>query len=194
MSNEFLMIMLAFAVSVALGMALQVRRLQKVAKELRHNSEYDMLSGLKNRNAFDRQITRLEGRSITVLVCDIDNLKLTNDTLGHWAGDELIRKTAEILKRVCPPTSQIFRMGGDEFLALLPCEKDERAERQIIASLEEAIISHNQTSENLKLSLSVGLAGTWDDEEAPFEIIRRADQAMYRQKHDSGASKAGYSR
>lgn len=168
-------------------LAIQVKRLKKrlkyyaeVTKELEYFSEYDMLSGLKNRNAFIRVTRTLDSSNVLVLVCDIDNLKLTNDTLGHWAGDQLIHKTAEILKTVCPLNTDLFRMGGDEFLALISSEGCTR--EQITKALQEQIHLYNHGSEGLPLSLSVGLATSKDGIDSLFDVIKQADRAMYQKK------------
>ena len=95
---------------------------QRKIRELRQQSEQDALTGLKNRMAFAAAAHKIEvrGEDSTVLVCDIDGLKWINDSMGHQVGDEVIRQAASALVACCPKYTQIYRMGGDEFIALLP--------------------------------------------------------------------------
>lgn len=99
-----------------------------------------MLSGLKNRNSFIRFAQQIEkrGDSVSVMVCDIDGLKIINDTLGHLAGDEIIRKPAAVLQDTCPNNATIFRMGGDKFLVII----QEALSIRVLENLHDSIKSN----------------------------------------------------
>ena len=134
----YLTISLIIIIGIFIYMAIEMRQLKKrlseyvyIEKELQQCNEYDLLSGLKNRNSFILQSQKEQADIITVLVCDIDVLKIINDISGHQAGDSVIRKTGLILRQTCPINSHIFRMGGDEFLALIYRGKDLKEDSKI---------------------------------------------------------------
>ena len=161
-----------------------IRGQETEMQALRRLSEYDRLSGLKNRNAFLRCALQEGHAAVTVLACDIDGLKLVNDTLGHWAGDRLIRRTAAVLREVCPAEAQAFRIGGDEFLLLLPQSVPAEREQQLQQSVLEGVQRHNALYGEIPLSLSVGVASQVAGGGSLEEAVRRADYYMYEQKRD----------
>ena len=161
-----------------------IRSQETEMQALRRLSEYDRLSGLKNRNAFLRCALQEGHAAVTVLACDIDGLKLVNDTLGHWAGDRLIRRTAAVLREVCPAEAQAFRIGGDEFLLLLPQSVPAEREQQLQQSVLEGVQRHNALYGEIPLSLSVGVASQVAGGGSLEEAVRRADYYMYEQKRD----------
>ena len=161
-----------------------IRSQETEMQALRRLSEYDRLSGLKNRNAFLRCALQEGHAAVTVLACDIDGLKLVNDTLGHWAGDRLIRRTAAVLREVCPAEAQAFRIGGDEFLLLLPQSVPAEREQQLLQSVLEGVQQHNALYGEIPLSLSVGVASQVAGGGSLEEAVRRADYYMYEQKRD----------
>jgi len=173
-----------FGICVALGwwmwkLTQSIREYKAFEQKLSYLSRYDILSGLQNRNAFMCGALKEEWICVTVIVCDIDGLKLVNDNLGHWEGDQLIRRTADILKKVCPAEAQLFRMGGDEFLAILPfVENGEKLQN----SLLEQVRLHNDTFNDVPLSLSIGITNSEDKRLPLKEIIRNADYLMYEHK------------
>ena len=183
---------LAFVAGAACAaLACWVGRLKKRLRQqedkiefLRQLSEYDRLSGLKNRNAFLRCAAQEGHAAVTVLACDIDGLKLVNDTLGHWAGDRLIRRTAAVLREVCPAEAQAFRIGGDEFLLLLPQSVSAEQEQLLLQGVLEGVQRHNELYGEIPLSLSVGVASQVAGGGSLEEAVRRADYYMYEQKRD----------
>ena len=183
---------LAFAAEIScVVLAFWIGKLKKTIRSqeaemqaLRKLSEYDRKKKKKNRNAFLRCAAQ-EGRSaVTVLACDIDGLKLVNDTLGHWAGDRLIRRTAAVLREVCPDEAQAFRIGGDEFLLLLPQSVPAEQEQLLLQGVLEGVQRHNALYGEIPLHLSVGVASQVAGGGSLEEAVRRADYYMYEQKRD----------
>jgi diguanylate cyclase (GGDEF) domain len=155
---------------------------KNIEQELRYCSEHDILSGVKNRNALAKQLKSLEGKEITALVCDIDGLKIINDTLGHWAGDQLICNTAEVLISASPQNANIFRIGGDEFLILLPEKLSSKYRTELYQKIKQEVAIYNQNHNSLPFSLSLGIAVGGIDRETIMDVIREADYVMYQEK------------
>lgn len=162
----------------------QLGKQEKVAQEFYIQRDIDMLSGLKNRNAFIRLAQQIKKRddSVSVMVCDIDGLKIINDTLGHTAGDKVIQKAAEILTMSFPNGTDIFRIGGDEYLAIiegvLPEEQITRIEQKIAQLIEQ----YNEIEPAIPISISFGFACSSFGLCAFEEVVKQADYAMYQEK------------
>jgi len=153
-------------------------------EELRYLSFHDTLTGLFNRAYFEQELKRLsKGRTapVGVVVLDVDNLKPANDTLGHQAGDALLRRAAEVLKEAFRAEDIIARVGGDEFAVLLVGANEETL-KGVLARLGKAIARDNETRPEPRLSLSAGFAIAT---QAPFQheaLFQAADRAMYQDK------------
>lgn len=162
----------------------QVDYLTKREKELQFYSYYDALSGTYNRNAFVQKVQSIEDivDNIAVVVCDIDGLKLINDTLGHCSGDALIRTTAEILSNCASSIVTVYRTGGDEFLLLFTQWNPDNDLEKVIQKIRQAITQHNQKALGLPLSLSIGGATPEDKQANITDLIKLADSRMYQAK------------
>jgi diguanylate cyclase (GGDEF)-like protein len=112
---------------------------------------------------------------MSLLMIDIDNFKKYNDTHGHPAGDELLRKLAQLLKSSLRDVDIVFRYGGEEFVVILP--KTDRKGGQIVA--ERLLV---QVDLYLPTSISIGIAALPDDAETENELIEKADNALYEAK------------
>lgn len=164
----------------------QRRRLEAerelLMEELRATALSDALTGLPNRRAWDEQlahelaVSRRSGCPLSVAAIDLDKLKRVNDLLGHEHGDRLIQDCAQLWVAGLRETDFIARVGGDEFVVLLPDCAEEKAE-QIARRIREAPRS--------KPSFSVGIA-TWNGDEESYELMHRADRAMYAAKAAGG--------
>lgn len=167
-----------------LGIHVDITAIKRLESELKYLSFHDALTGLYNRAYFEQELDRLsQGRMapVAIVVADLDNLKPINDTLGHIKGDELLKRTARILREVFRAEDIIARLGGDEFGVILVKANNEALEGAI-KRLQKAIEKDNGTGSKIELSLSAGYAIA---EETPFEpgaLFRAADQAMYRTK------------
>ena len=149
---------------------------------LKRVSLYDPLTGALNRRAYDEGagLESLGGRFGTALMLDMDNLKVVNDTAGHAAGDELLRRLAETLRRCVRPLDRVYRWGGDEFLLLFPAAPPD----VVVQRVREAL----RTVPELESSLGASRFSGAEDLPAAIE---RADRAMYEEKARNRAARAG---
>jgi diguanylate cyclase (GGDEF)-like protein/PAS domain S-box-containing protein len=153
---------------------------------IRYQALHDPLTDLPNRVLFlDRlghALTR-PGAEVAVVLLDIDNFKLVNDSLGHSAGDELLRKIAPRLTDALRPGDTIARLGGDEFVVLLEHVADERAAARIAERIVTAFELPFELSAGEHFAkASLGIAIATGEEEEPSALIRDADAAMYQAK------------
>jgi diguanylate cyclase (GGDEF)-like protein/PAS domain S-box-containing protein len=156
-------------------------RKKKEAK-IRYLNCYDALTGLYNRRCFEENRIKIDNPDnlpLSVIFADINGLKMTNDIFGHIAGDELIRKSSEILQQVCRQNDAVARIGGDEFIILLPKTTQENAEKildRIRLGFSDAHV------EAIKCSISLGLDTKLSPEQSLDEIMANAENAMYKDK------------
>lgn len=142
----------------------------------------DQLTQLYNRTYYEAELERLQAlqQPVAVVVCDVDGLKLVNDTLGHKAGDGLIKTAARLLMDSFPPTATVARIGGDEFVVLLPNVTTESMRAQVLA-LYQRVDEHNHRQPGHPLFLSTGGVAA----KPPFELeemVSEADNYMYQEK------------
>jgi diguanylate cyclase (GGDEF)-like protein len=174
------------------------RRTRKVADELvaseaqaQHLSLHDPMTGLANRALFNDRLEMAmnnlarTGGVIGVFCIDLDKFKQVNDTLGHQAGDDLIKEAAQRLAACCRKTDTVARLGGDEFAIVAPSAEG----REGIQILAERIVSSLAGRLELAggqavLSCSVGVSIIDDDFTDSDEAIRQADLALYRAKDE----------
>lgn len=156
-------------------------RKQKEA-EIRYLNYYDTLTGLYNRRYFEENRDKLdlpENLPLSVIFADINGLKMTNDIFGHAAGDKLIKKSAEILQQACRQNDLIARVGGDEFVILLPNTTGENA-KKILDRIKSGFADAHV--EAIKCSIALGLDTKRSPEQLLDEIMANAENAMYRDK------------
>lgn len=150
-----------------------------VEDELRHLSTHDSMTDLYNRHYFQIEIKRIQESRlfpVSIVSVDVDGLKLVNDHFGHDAGDEIILKTARLLRESFRNEDIIARLGGDEFVVLLP-ETNEAEASEIIARLNNNIRKMNDGS----FSLSIGAATGQKDCSLSY-LMYQADESMYADK------------
>ena len=157
-------------------------------RKIEDQLKYDCLTQLFNRNYFEQEMIRLGlgNQPVGIIVCDIDGLKLINDTLGHVKGDELLNQAAAIIKKSCPEKDLIARIGGDEFVILLPDGTQTELEATC-KKICDALARHNIENPCATLSLSIGSC-LRDHGRNVNETFQEADNIMYRQKLHHGQS------
>jgi len=156
---------------------------KKAEAYLEYLGKHDVLTKLHNRAFYVDELNRLERKGpfpVTIVILDLNHLKTTNDQLGHAAGDEMLRRTGEILNSATEKTAHAARVGGDEFAVLMPGAeaKDGEAMMESIAKLLEL---NNQFYSGQPLSLAMGAATSAPGERLEA-TLRRADMAMYAHK------------
>lgn len=146
-------------------------------------SFHDSLTGLYNRRFFEEELERLDTKRnwpISIIMCDINGLKLTNDVFGHAAGDELLKGFAAILNKVCRSDDILARWGGDEFVLLLPNTSCAEAET-IISRIKKAYASQQFTAMRGSTSLGAACKATEEDGDMK-QILALAEERMYLNK------------
>ncbi len=158
-------------------------------KKLQHNAVTDPLTGLYNRRlfseSFEKELTRARryGQQLAVVMLDLHRFKEVNDKHGHMKGDEVLRTAAATLKRSLRTSDSAFRIGGDEFALLLPHTDPAQAltlSRRVETVFEE-LLPPLQLS--VGVSMDHGLATFPMDGEYPDQLVRVADERLYRLKH-----------
>ena len=153
-----------------------LKKVEKSEQENLYLSYYDVQTGLYNRRYYETQIQVFDAEDnlpVSVIIADVNGLKMINDAFGHQAGDQLLKKAADVIKRVCPSVDTIARWGGDEFVIFLPNTSYEQAE----AMVEQIKAGCSQEHVNrVRVSLSLG----WDTNFS--EIMIHAENEMYKNK------------
>ncbi len=167
------------------------RKMEKALRESKERFEYksfhDALTGLYNRSYFSEQLARLgkdlaRSAPVSIILIDIDGLKIVNDTLGHQAGDDLLLSAAKIISESFREVDVVARIGGDEFCIILP-GVDNKAALAKKNGISKAIRTYNRGNPPIVLSMSVGVATSEGvPEESIYDIYQRADENMYEYK------------
>ncbi len=155
--------------------------LNKNMNELRQETLTDPMTGLLNRRGLQFKLEQWQviKQDFTALAIDIDHFKQVNDTWGHETGDETIKKVAQLLTRYCREEDMVFRLGGEEFLVLMPNAAP--AQGHDIAERLRAGIEANSLIAGHTVTISVGVAFSQDNA-TPDDVLNYADQALYRAK------------
>ena len=158
--------------------------------ELKQMADHDPLTGLLNRRGFESSLDghlarcRRYGASGALLMLDLDGFKAVNDTLGHAAGDELIKSVARALSSRLRQSDVVARLGGDEFAVLLPTESQDEAEAVAEALLKtiRKRATAGPDGEPGIVSASIGVAPLVDGQLVADQVLAKADLAMYAAK------------
>ena len=167
------------------------RELQEAKRELERQARIDLLTGVGNRRFFQERLTEELNRAartrtpLTILIIDITNFKMINDTLGHLAGDEALKRVASRLQASLRSYDSVFRIGGDEFAVILPQTGEEEA-LEVAERIRRSICGEGIAGEGVKLPvcLSVGFASL-SGGRLPGNVdrlIKEADDRMYAEK------------
>lgn len=163
-----------------------ISEVKRREKEILYLSYHDVLTGLYNRTYLEETILRLDTPRqfpFSVIMGDVNGLKMTNDVFGHDEGDNLLRNVSKLLKQISRSEDIVGRWGGDEFVILLPKTSDEEAHmitKRIIRAFDEIDDSHNIKGIRPSISLGYGVKNTPD--ENIFEILKIAETNMYKRK------------
>lgn len=158
---------------------------------LQHESITDGLTGLRNRRYFDQRIHEEVMLSLrykmplTLILLDVDHFKKINDTYGHNTGDLVLIETARILQKNVRANEAAFRLGGDEFLMILPDIKDRQELRQAKERLAKSFASEFSLADlSEKLTLSIGTSLYPEDGQDIDALLQIADEEMYADKKE----------
>ncbi len=159
---------------------------KKKEKEILYLSYHDILTGLYNRTYLEFELKRLDTLRqlpFSIMMGDVNGLKITNDVFGHDAGDNLLRKVAEVLKKACRQEDIIGRWGGDEFIILLPNTSEEETYvvmKRVIREFES--LDQRDSINGLLPNISIGYGVKTSSEEDIYDTLKIAESNMYKRK------------
>jgi len=176
---------------VLLSIVRDITDRKKKEAENSYLSYHDALTGLYNRRFYEEEIKRLDTERnlpISIIIGDVNGLKIINDAFGHVKGDELLQKAAVAIQSACRADDIIARWGGDEFIILLPKTKTAEAE-EIVGRIKD--LYSNGHINSIRISISFG----WDTKKSPDEdilkVIKSAEDLMYKHKIIKNESNRG---
>ncbi len=170
------------------GISRNIESRKQYEREVLYLSYHDQLTGLYNRRYYEEELKNINSEGnypITLVMADVNGLKLTNDAFGHVFGDRMLVAIADILKKECRSGDVIARIGGDEFVLLLHRTNSIQAER-IVERIQN--IMSNTMVDNVRLSVSFGWKTKYMLTEEFDDIYKQAEDAMYRRKMLEGKS------
>ncbi len=183
------------------GMLTNVTERKSFESQLQFLADHDPLTGLFNRRRFveeldlEIKLMRRDGHPSSLLMLDVDGLKRVNDSMGHQAGDALVRQTAELLRDRLRETDSVGRLGGDEFAVLLRGTRVNEASAVAQDLLERFRTRERVASaEPIRPTISIGLTSLRRNFTGADEAVGAADRAMYEAKGTGGDRVAMYSR
>jgi len=155
---------------------------KKAEENFLYMSYHDLLTGLYNRRFFEEEIKRLDiqhNLPLSVIMCDINGLKIINDSFGHLVGDEFLRITADIMQRACRNEDICCRLGGDEF-AIILSKTDSAASQELINRINKSALDYKITKPGF--SISLGYDTKTNAEQAISEVQINAENDLFRNK------------
>lgn len=166
-----------------LSIARNMSQRKEQQKKIRYMTFHDQLTDLYNRHYLEEEMQRLNTKRqhpISIIIADVNNLKIVNDTYGHQKGDQLLKNIAQIIKNSCREEEIIARIGGDEFIILLP-QTSKNMAQDVVERIRKNL---NETNfiDNIKLSAALGLSVKKKKEEKFDDIIKQAEDRMYKNK------------
>ncbi|MCO4320412.1 sensor domain-containing diguanylate cyclase [Aliidiomarina quisquiliarum] len=171
------------------GVATDVTQQKNIEEELRQLSFTDSLTRLANRRHFMLEAERLiiasrrHGRPFSMLMYDLDHFKRVNDTYGHEVGDQVLVKISELVQGRMRACDMVARIGGEEFVVLLP-DTELNAAKRVAEELRKSIAALNfeANGETFKITVTFGVTRYNATDRAPDDILRRVDKLMYEGK------------
>jgi diguanylate cyclase (GGDEF)-like protein/PAS domain S-box-containing protein/putative nucleotidyltransferase with HDIG domain len=178
----------AAGLSEVIGVARNIQERKNNENEVLYLSTHDQLTGLFNRRYYEEELKRVDiekNLPITLIMADVNGLKLTNDAFGHSAGDKLLKTFADIMKKEAGPSDVIARVGGDEFVVIM--KKTGPKEAEAFVDRTRRAISSKQMVKAI-LSVSFGWKTKVNMTDSMEEIYKQSEDDMYRNKLFSGSS------
>lgn len=169
-------------ISYIVGSSHDITEKKQRQLEIEYLSYRDQLTGLYNRRFFEEELKRLDtprNMPLSIAMVDVNGLKLANDAFGHESGDEMLIKIAEVMKRLCRADDIISRIGGDEFIVLLP-KTDVSETKKIAERISEGV--KNETTAAIPLSVSCGFSVKVSADKDISAVIKKAEERMYVEK------------
>ena len=164
------------------GLIIDISARKSKEQRVHYLSYFDALTGLHNRRSFEENLHKLDTESnlpLSVIMGDVNGLKLTNDIFGHAEGDKLLNVAAGIIKSVCRKEDIVARWGGDEFIVLLPSTTEEETE-QICNRIHS--ICRSEVDRIFEFTLSLGFSTKTASNQNTLHTIRQAENYMYEHK------------
>lgn len=169
---------------VILGICRDVTERKHFEDQLRYMSRHDYLTGLYNRLTFEEKLIQLKNNPpypFAVVMCDLDGLKMINDTFGHETGDIFIKAAASNLKKAVRPQDFLARTAGDEFVIIIP-NADKAIVEEIIGRIRYCVQNFNDCQLPIPLNISIGYAIVENEDFDIKEALKTAENNMYREK------------
>lgn len=159
-----------------------LKKVELSEKKNLYLSYYDVLTGLHNRRYYEMEVKLMDAEKnlpISVIMADVNGLKMINDAFGHQLGDELLKKAAGAIYKTCRMDDVVARWGGDEFVILLPHTNYEEAEIVVKRIREKCC---EESVKRVKVSMSLGWATKSSMDESFAEVLKKAENDMYKYK------------
>jgi len=168
------------------GIVLDISERKKKEHQITFLRERDFLTGLYNRSHMEQEKKRLDRPRywpLSVVVCDIDGLRMVNDAYGHEEGDRLIAETAKLIQSCLQQDYLLGRIGGGEFMLLLP-KTDSQAADRLISDITSKIEGYNRANKNAlyAVNLSIGHSTKEEEDQHIEDVLRSAEESLKRKK------------
>lgn len=165
-----------------IGITRNISQQKMYHERIEYLSYHDQLTGLYNRRFFEEELNRLDSSRkfpLCIILADVNGLKLVNDSFGHKIGDQLLVRFASVLKSTCNKGEIVSRIGGDEFVIIIPEIVTNQAEVLIKEIMEKC---EKEKIESIQLSISLGYDTKYEIDTEIQEVFNRAEDYMYKRK------------
>lgn len=164
-----------------IGISRDITERKRKEDEILYLSYNDVLTGVYNRRFFEEEFKRVDSENyypLSIIMGDVNGLKIINDAFGHLEGDKLLKKVANDIKDICAEIGIVARWGGDEFVVLLPNTSNEACGKLY----KDILLKNGTTSGEIKTSISLGYSTKLTSKENITKILKQAEDMMYKHK------------